>query len=92
MLTTIYKILVEEVGADPRDADSFVRHFTSPTAIEWRFCGTLGFGGKFYRNAGRYYVQCYREDETPERRRPVLPGRRDTGTPPYDRASQQTTL
>lgn len=68
---TIYKILAEEVGADPRDADSFVRNFTSPSAVEWRFCGTLGFGGKFYRNAGRHYVQCYREDETPERRRTI---------------------
>lgn len=70
-LSAIYEILVKEVGANPLDSDSFVRHYASPQAVEWRFCGTLGYGGKFYRNAGRHYAQCYREDETRERRRTI---------------------
>ena len=34
---------------------------------EYRFIGSLGFGGKFWVNSGRWYVTCYREDETIER-------------------------
>lgn len=34
---------------------------------EYRFIGSLGFGGKFWRNNGRWYVTAYREDLTPER-------------------------
>lgn len=32
---------------------------------EWRFQGALGFGGKLHLNAGRLWVSCYSEDETP---------------------------
>jgi hypothetical protein len=39
------------------------------TTREWRFSGHLGFGGKFWRNDGRHYVNMYREDSTPERER-----------------------
>ena len=31
---------------------------------EYRFCGSLGFGGKVWRGPPPY-VTCYREDETP---------------------------
>lgn len=75
----VLSILVEECGHkvfDPRDADAFVRGIMVPPphkehpCREWRFCGALGFGGKF-RNNGNHdntpYVDCYREDETPAR-------------------------
>ena len=37
---------------------------------EWRFYGSLGFGGKFRNsetNETKWYVDCYQEDETPQR-------------------------
>jgi hypothetical protein len=69
----VIKILVEECGhhvIDQRDVDSFVRGIMKPDCHEWRFCGALGFGGKF-RNNGNHddtpYVDCYPEHETPAR-------------------------
>lgn len=36
--------------------------------LEYRFQGKLGFGGKIvHQTYSGFYVQCYREDETPER-------------------------
>lgn len=71
----VWAILVERAGASahPDDRDSFINAFLDlkypPT--EWRFCGKLGFGGKFWRNermsAPPFYVNCYSEDRTPER-------------------------
>lgn len=46
---------------------AFVNHFVEKGGKEWRFQGTLGFGGKFWNNGG-WYVNCYVEDETPERK------------------------
>lgn len=61
-----YQILVEECGAQSTDPLGFIIEFTSEEpCTEWRFQGSLGFGGKF-----RYphmSVDCYQEDETPER-------------------------
>lgn len=34
---------------------------------EYRFCGELGFGGKFRHRAERWSVDCYRENENPAR-------------------------
>lgn len=34
---------------------------------EYRCCGLFGFGGKFYRTGGRFYVSMYPEDRTPSR-------------------------
>jgi hypothetical protein len=72
----IYSILVEECGADSA-ADSrgdFVDYLARPTflnggAYEFRFQGSLGFGGKFRMAAGgsRWRVDYYPEDRTPER-------------------------
>lgn len=64
----VYDILVREAKApDESWRQSFVIEFTGerPTN-EWRFCGSLGFGGKF--RFPRMTVDCYPEDETPERR------------------------
>lgn len=64
----IYDILIEFAGPinylTPRD--SFVRWFVEDSRYskEFRFQGSLGFGGKFWRNDGRLYVNCYSEDET----------------------------
>lgn len=75
----IWDILVETCGVqDDRDPwgqrESFVRCAIETDKFgrwtEWRFGGNLGFGGKVY-NQGSFYVSCYREDETPERRKMV---------------------
>lgn len=67
----VWDILVEHAGvrADPLNRETFVRTFLAPKhrATEWRFGGHFGHGGKFWRNAGRFYIACYREDETPKR-------------------------
>lgn len=66
----VYTVLVEECGApDDRMRHSFIRYFTSERFPEWRFQGHLGFGGKC-RITSNYkipHVDCYREDETPDR-------------------------
>jgi len=66
-----WAILVEHAGAVQHEyeRDSFVRAFleTKHPATEWRFSGYLGFGGKFWRNDGRYYVSCYPEDRNKKR-------------------------
>lgn len=75
----IYDILVDECGAaDGHESfgcyslrDLFVGNQTNGFITEWRFSGALGFGGKFWRNVGRWYVSCYREDETPKRLRAI---------------------
>jgi len=66
----IWSILQEHAGARPVYEDDFVYAFTRSSSgppTEWRFQGTLGFGGKFWRYDGKYYVTCYPEDKTPER-------------------------
>lgn len=75
----VLSILVEECGHkvfDQPAADAFVSAIIVPqpnerdNCCEWRFCGALGFGGKF-RNNGNHentpHVDCYQEDETPAR-------------------------
>lgn len=37
-------------------------------ATEYRFCGELGFGGKFYLDSDRWFVSSYSEDMTPKRK------------------------
>lgn len=80
---SVLTILVQECGhcvIGIRDGDSFVRSIMWPQpkdeyadkhpCTEYRFCGALGFGGKFRNNGNRNdtpYVDCYREHETPER-------------------------
>lgn len=65
----VWALLVEHCGANPGQWPEFEYHF--PGCGEFRFQGSLGFGGKVY--AGSWSsrdvrVGCYREDETPERR------------------------
>lgn len=69
ILDRIYDILIEHVGASPSkdQRETFIDYFLERRAVEWRFCGNLGFGGKFYRLYQHYYVSYYPEDQTPER-------------------------
>jgi hypothetical protein len=72
LLSDVYDVLVNVCGApaNQSDRDSFLRHQAQAEdgyPREWRFYSSLGFGGKFWRDHGRIYVTCYREDETAER-------------------------
>jgi len=62
----VYDILVSLGNAREDERECFVYNQTSSECSEWRFCGNLGFGGKYraYRNT----VDCYREDLTEERK------------------------
>lgn len=67
-----WAILVEQAGAYNNSQDR--RHFVEVCLenhgkedLEFRFCGSLGFGGKFRRYLGLLYVDCYPEDATKER-------------------------
>ena len=62
----VWTILVEECGADERNREDFIR--TLDRWNEYRFMGTLGFGGKVWNTRGGFYVTCYKEDETVSRR------------------------
>ena len=66
----VYDILMAEVGATEYWRENFVQvQLDEEWGIckEYRFQGVLGFGGKFRRSNGRWYVDCYPEDESPER-------------------------
>lgn len=62
----VFDILVEHCGAQEGMRDDFVRTETNG-CTEFRFGGSLGFGGKFWNDGSRLYITNYREDETPER-------------------------
>lgn len=74
-------ILHEECGCrvDDRETEVFVRAIIADEGYanvchEYRFCGALGFGGKFRNNGNNEnvpYVDCYREDETPARKKMI---------------------
>ena len=66
-----YDVLVEFAGEHRAEnrRDAFIWHVSRGTD-EYRFCGSLGYGGKFRNNGSRDnipYVDCYRYDETPAR-------------------------
>lgn len=65
----VYDILQEECGATNYWRENFVYCLTHDSVREYRFQGSLEFGGKFRQDLhrGRFWVDCYREDETPER-------------------------
>jgi hypothetical protein len=69
-----YTVLVLHAGAndDAADREAFVCHVAHPLrpCEEYRFCGALGWGGKFRNNGnnqGVPYVDFYREHETEQR-------------------------
>lgn len=68
----VYDILVNMGGAAENYRDSFIYHHTdnihgecNTLCNEWRFCGKLGYGGKYRSDSNT--VDCYLEDETEER-------------------------
>lgn len=66
----IYDVLVARCGA-PTDLSSRTEWAAwwpqRDNLREFRFIGLLGFGGKFWSSGAAWYVNCYREHETPER-------------------------
>lgn len=67
----IWDILVVYVGASERQREDFASWFLENTGPEYRFIGSLGFGGKFWNNANKWYINCYAEDETVERKESI---------------------
>ena len=65
-LGKVYGILVELGGADEGMKPNFIHTHLNEVCREWRFCGELGFGGKYLIGYNR--VDYYSEDETPERK------------------------
>lgn len=59
---TVWDVLVECAGANEWQRDEFVFTQTHGRCDEFRFIGFLGFGGKFWRSSGRWYVTAYPED------------------------------
>lgn len=66
----LYEILERMCGAssDRRAADAFAYSENGRHIWEYRFGGLLGFGGKFWNTARKWYVSAYPEDMTPEMR------------------------
>lgn len=69
-----YEILVTLGKAKPDDVHVFVLAVSDDPypAMEYRFIGNLGFGGKFRNNGNNGdipHVDCYPEDFTEERAR-----------------------
>lgn len=66
----IWAVLVAVCGVDPDGLDDFVHNVRDSRMPEYRFQGSLGFGGKVYiENPPR--VECYKENETTERLRTI---------------------
>lgn len=63
-LDSIFTILVEIGGANESMRSSFI-HNHIDGCKEWRFMGYLGYGGKYRSKSNT--VDCYLEDETPNR-------------------------
>ncbi len=84
----VYSILVSQAGARETDRDCFVDYFSKQNGSEWRFCGSLGFGGKcFTSGRGRAIVSCYPEDRTPQRDDTIAMIMTLLAVSPYDRWS-----
>lgn len=66
-LDSVYAALVSIGGASESMRGSFIQNHTDAEypCTEWRFCGHLGYGGKYRSRTNR--VDCYSEDETPKR-------------------------
>ncbi len=67
----IYSVLVEHAGATESFRSEFVDDHIRGHCTEYRFCGSLGVGGKFYVERDAWRVSCYSEDLTPERQETI---------------------
>lgn len=61
---TIYDLLVKIGGASESQREDFVYYHCERRTNEWRFCGYLGYGGKYFSAHNR--VSYYIKDTTPE--------------------------
>ena len=62
----VFDLLVKHGGAHESMRSDFVFNHTSANPCgEYRFQGSLGFGGKYYSDKNR--VSCYSEDQNPKR-------------------------
>lgn len=74
-MARLYELLVTHAGANPKGFTQFitVQLQSEKPRPEYRFQGSLGFGGKLNYDPGRgFTVTCYSEDLTPERERIML--------------------
>lgn len=71
LASAVYDILIAKCKAAPGEKNSFIHAHTDRIHVctEWRFCGLLGFGGKFRNDwltyLARLRVDCYPEDACP---------------------------
>lgn len=71
-LHEVYDILVDICGADEHWRENFVQ-VCDADCTEYRFCGKLGFGGKYRcREGNKIRVDYYSEDKTEERDQMVI--------------------
>jgi hypothetical protein len=66
----IYDVLVREAGATDDESNRAQFHYfweDRASYREYRFMGTLGFGGKFWVSPEGFYVNCYPENLTDDR-------------------------
>lgn len=66
----VFSLLAKEAGAQESERTFFIYDFcqVEKPAVEFRFGGIFGMGGKFWRNGlNRFYISCYQETETPKR-------------------------
>lgn len=67
-----YSVLVKDARASESMRLSFINAMMDDRqyheCYEFRFCGDLGFGGKFWRYDGKVSISCYPEDLTPDRK------------------------
>lgn len=63
----VWDTLIREAGATTAESrrQEFVHLHTIENCTEYRFIGALGFGGKYRSKKNK--IDCYAEDETPER-------------------------
>lgn len=75
---SMWSVLCDHAGAHPSGGNQFMQSVRHYGLTEYRFCGSLGFGGKVRwsdwrseRDGCPIYVDCYPEDETAERRQAI---------------------
>lgn len=72
---TVYDVLVKHAGASDQGREDFVLLEAEEEVNEYRFGGSLGFGGKFWNYRDRWSVTAYPEAV---KAHPELQGRIDT--------------
>lgn len=73
LFNEVFDLLVADVSARPAQREEFLRHHLALRdrwqPSEFRFQGSLGFGGKFWCEMDHLRVSCYAEDQTATRKR-----------------------